>query len=178
MARGVAEVSVPAVAREAGVSIASIYRHFGSKAALIQALSPYVASKTGIQHDPPPQNLDDLESMARDSFHRLGKIDPTLRAAMASELGNEMRRALMPGRRELHRHAIEGSAPDLSTEDLDRLADLSVILLSSASIRAFKDYLGASTDEAADRVTWAIRRLVRASTDGPLRQREREAEEE
>lgn len=178
MARGVAEISVPAVAREAGVSIPTIYRHFGSKAGLVQALSPYVASKTRLQPDRLPKNLDELESLARESFRRLGRIDPTLRAAMASDLGNRMRRTLMPERRGWHRHAIEAIAPGLSPEELDRLADLSVILLSSASIRAFKDYLGASTDEAADRLIWALRTLVRASTTAPpRRQEEREARE-
>ena len=178
MARGVAEVSVPAVAREAGISVPTIYRHFGSKAGLIRALSPYVGLKSALVPEPPPQNLDELESVARNAFRQLDRMDPRVRAAMASELGNRTRRAHMPERREIHRHAIEGSAPDLAPEDLDRLADLSVILLSSASIRAFKDYLGASTNEAADRVTWAIRTLVRGSTAGPPRQEELEAQKE
>jgi AcrR family transcriptional regulator len=178
MARGVAEISVPAVAREAGVSIPTIYRHFGSKSGLVQALSPYVASRTGLQPDRLPENLDELEFLARESFRRLGRIDPTLRAAMASELGNRMRRTHMPERRAWHRDAIAAIAPGLSPEELDRLADLSVILLSSASIRAFKDYLGASTDQASDRLIWALRTLVRSSTAGPRPQEEREAREE
>ena len=38
MAAGIGGLSIPAVAREAGVSIPTIYRHFGSKHGLVEAL--------------------------------------------------------------------------------------------------------------------------------------------
>ena len=46
MARnGIAELSIPLVAREAGVSIPSIYRHFPTKRDLITALDEYAHQK-------------------------------------------------------------------------------------------------------------------------------------
>src|SRR6266511_4254163 len=48
MGRGVAGLSIPAVAREAGVSVPTVYRHFKSKAALVAALSPYLFGRAGL----------------------------------------------------------------------------------------------------------------------------------
>ena len=41
MGRGVASLSIPAVAREAGVSTPTVYRHFGTKHDLLDALYPH-----------------------------------------------------------------------------------------------------------------------------------------
>ena len=42
MARGIASLSIPAVAREAGVSVPTVYRHFATKQDLIEAIYPHV----------------------------------------------------------------------------------------------------------------------------------------
>jgi AcrR family transcriptional regulator len=163
MSRGVAEVSIPAVAKEAGVSIPTVYRHFGSKRGLFEALNPYVVEKAGLRPDGPMNNLDELLPNAKEIFRRGERLDATLRAAMASQLGQQVRRSGMAERREAWRHAIRGTAPGLRQADLERLTDLAVIFFSSAMLRAFKDYLGIGADDAADRVSWALRLMVDAA---------------
>ncbi len=163
MSRGVAGVSIPAVAREAGVSMPTVYRHFGSKRGLFAALNPYVIEKGGLRPDGPIDNLDQLLPKVKEIFRRGERLDATLRAAMATELGQQARRSGMPERREAWRHAIRGTAPDLAQADLERLTDLAVIFFSSAMLRAFKDYLGVGADDAADRVSWALRLMVDAA---------------
>jgi AcrR family transcriptional regulator len=55
MARGgLADLSIPAVAREAGVSVPTIYRYFHTKRELIESLNGYIMQKSGIK---PPQAL-------------------------------------------------------------------------------------------------------------------------
>ena len=159
MAAGVAGLSIPAVAREADVSIPTIYRHFGSKRGLIEALNPYVISKGGLI-PATPHSIDDLGPIVRTLFRNLDAMDLTLRAAMASELGNKARRAMMPERRVIVREFVGRLGPDFSDAELDRLADVTLILMSSAGFRAYKDYLGLGPDAAATLVTWAIRTLV------------------
>src|SRR3990170_7938474 len=83
MAGGLASLSVPAVAREAGVSIPTIYRHFGSKAGLIAALGPYVSAKAGLIPDAIPESIDDMGDAIRSTYRNLDEMDATLRAAMA-----------------------------------------------------------------------------------------------
>ncbi len=48
MAKGVVTWSIPDVAREAGVSVPTVYRYFRTKKDLVQALGVYVLRKAGI----------------------------------------------------------------------------------------------------------------------------------
>jgi len=164
MARGLDGVSMPAVAQEAGVSIPTVYRHFGSKKELFAALGPYAARQAGLMPDSQPWTLEEEPELIRGIFHRSELIDDTLRAAMASRMGQEMRRQLMPERLDMHRQAIVRSLPGLGDEDLERFARILMLLHSSATLRAFKDYLGASADEAADDVIWAVQTLLRGAS--------------
>src|SRR5579863_7445713 len=45
MANGIAELSIPAVAREAGVSVPTVYRYFRTKKELVEALGTYMMEK-------------------------------------------------------------------------------------------------------------------------------------
>ncbi|MEO6207127.1 MAG: helix-turn-helix domain-containing protein [Candidatus Limnocylindrales bacterium] len=160
MAKGVAGLSIAAVAREAAVSIPTIYRQFGSKQGLIDALSPYVIAKAGLMPDPPPATLPEVARTVRSVFRNLAGMDAMLRAAMASELGRQVRLATMPKRFASHRETVGRLAPNLGNEDLDRLAKLSLILTSTSSFRAFKDYLGLGPDASAELVTWALGAMI------------------
>jgi AcrR family transcriptional regulator len=160
MADGVAGVSVPAVAREAGVSIPTIYRHFGSKKALIEALGPYVATKAGLMPPDLPETMADFDAMARDMFRNLATMDQTLRAAMASNLGQEARRAGLPARRATIREVVERLAPGVPEADRERLASLVLILMSTPTFHAYEDYLGLGADASARLVSWAIGTLI------------------
>lgn len=172
MANGVAGLSIAAVAREAGVSIPTIYRRFGSKQGLVDALSPYVIAKAGLMPDPPPATLPEVARTVRSVFRNLAGMDATLRAAMASELGRQVRVATMPKRLAIHRETVGRLAPNLGDEDLDRLAKLSLILTSTSSFRAFKDYLGLGPDASAELVTWALGALVEGARHQALEEEE------
>src|SRR6266704_3647723 len=65
MGKGVAGLSVPAVAAEAGVSVPTVYRHFRTKADLVAALAPYLSRKTGLM-EVPDVGSDDLGALARE----------------------------------------------------------------------------------------------------------------
>jgi AcrR family transcriptional regulator len=172
MGSGVAALSMPAVAREAAVSIPTIYRHFGSKQGLLDGLSSWVMRRSGLVPQPMPETIEAMGPTVRETFHHLDEMDATLRAAMASDLGREVRRSTMPERLAMHRGVLQRSAPDLPDDVLDRLASLSVILLSSAAYRAYKDYLGLDADRAADLVAWAMRTLVAGASAAGQHQEE------
>src|SRR5437660_588568 len=81
LARGVAELSVPAVAREAGVSVPTVYRHFPTKRRLVDALPAYVNERTGLADLPErPRDLAGLSRVVLDMFTKLEGMDETLRA--------------------------------------------------------------------------------------------------
>src|SRR5690349_4772985 len=80
-ASGLATVSVPAVAREAGVSVPTVYRHFGTKGALLSALYPFAARRTGIDKVPDPTSLEELRGAIRAYVERLDGLEDMARAA-------------------------------------------------------------------------------------------------
>src|SRR5205823_13879927 len=87
MGRGVAELSFPAVAKEAGVSLRTVYRYFPTKRELLAGLVDYAETRTGSVHEPRPRSTDELAGQVRQAFVALENMDDTLRAAYATALG-------------------------------------------------------------------------------------------
>lgn len=166
MARGLASVSVPDVAREAGVSVPTIYRHFGTKRDLLAAVYPHLVRRTGLDTAVVPRTLDELRDGVRAVFSRIDAFDDLGRAAMASPAAQEARRINMPDRIEMTHQLADSIVPTLPKAGRDRIARLLVILTSSSALRTWRDHLGATIDEAADDVDWVVRAaIVAASRD-------------
>jgi len=163
MTTGVASLSIPAVAREAGVSVPTVYRHFGTKADLLAAMYPHAARRSGLDKLPLPTSIGDLRSTLRAFFEHLDAVDDMARAAMASPVGDEVRHATMKGRFERIRRIGDTIEPPLSKADQDRITRLLVILTSSASLRMWRDHLGSSVDEAVDDIDWFVKAAIAAT---------------
>jgi AcrR family transcriptional regulator len=161
---GVASLSVPAVAREAGVSVPTVYRHFGTKAGLLAAMYPHAAGRAGLDLIPIPAALGDVRSAVLAVFERLDAMDDVSRAALASPVADQVRHATMPARFERIRAVGASIEPPLARADLDRITRILVILTSSASLRTWRDHLGASPDQAADDIEWILRAAIAAAT--------------
>src|SRR4026207_1998738 len=71
MARGVGTLSIPDVAGEAGVSVPTVYRHFGSKGALLAAVHPHLGRRAGIGDVGEPTSGDEFRETGRAIFSRL-----------------------------------------------------------------------------------------------------------
>jgi AcrR family transcriptional regulator len=164
MAGGMASVSIPAVARQAGVSVPTVYRHFRSKRDLFAALYPHVVYRGAMTRLPLPESLDEFGPGLRKQFAHLDAIGDVERAAMLSPAGEEARRSNMPSRIERTRMLTDAIVPAGSPIDRERLTRLLVILTGGAAFRTWRDDLGCSPDEAADDVEWAVRTLIGADT--------------
>lgn len=162
MANGVASLSIPAVAREADVSVPTVYRHFGTKGDLLTALYPHVERRAGLGALTLPRSLDEVGDTVRAVCERIESFDDLVRAAMASPAAEEARRVSMPQRFEFGRRLVADAAPDLAPEVRDRIARLLAVLLTSASLRAWRDHLGASVDQVADDIDWVLRAALAA----------------
>jgi AcrR family transcriptional regulator len=164
MGRGMATASIPAIAREAGVSVPTVYRHFGTKGDLFAALYPHVVYRGTMARLELPDSLDGFGPGLRRQFASLDAIGDVERAAMASPAGEEARRSNMPARVARTRELADAIVPAGSTIDRERLTRLLVVLTGQAAFRTWRDHLGSSPDEAADDVEWAVRTLIGAST--------------
>ena len=174
MARGgLADLSIPAVAREAGVSVPTIYRYFRTKRELIESLGSYIIQKSGINlTPPPPRSPEELIAMVKEVFLKYEGADEMLRAAAMSELSYEMRQYALPRRLELIEEALRPVADRFNETDRIHLRNSVFILTTTAIARAFKDYLNLSGEEAADTVEWAIRILTSGSSQREAEERE------
>jgi AcrR family transcriptional regulator len=160
MAGGLASVSIPAVARAAGVSVPTVYRHFGTKQGLLEALYPYVIRFLGSNEFRRPQTVAGVRRLVRQAMAQIESIDGVALAALASPAGEEARRASMPLRLRLSREFADSAASGLGEADRDRLARLMVVLTSSSALRTLHHHLGRSTEEVADDIEWVLRSVI------------------
>ncbi|MFN2484977.1 MAG: TetR/AcrR family transcriptional regulator [Candidatus Limnocylindria bacterium] len=163
MARGIATLSVPDVAREAGVSVPTVYRHFRTKLDLLAAVYPHVVRRHGLKEFVPPRSLDELRDGVRTIFGQVDSFDDLERAAMASPASDEVRKLSVPRRLAAIRQLVEAIDPNLVERDRDRITRLLAVLVTSSSLRVWRDQLGASVDQAADDIDWAVRAAVAAA---------------
>jgi AcrR family transcriptional regulator len=160
MAGGIASVSIPDVAHEAGVSVPTVYRHFGTKGALLAAVYPHLARRAGLGQLIVPNTIDGFREMVRTLFGRLESLGDEARVAMSSPAADEARRSQMPQRYAMSRRFAAGVMPAADEVDQDRLARLLIVLASSWAMRMWRDHLGTSVDVAADDIHWLLRTLT------------------
>ena len=164
VADGFASVSVPAVAREAGVSVPTVYRHFPTKRELLAALYPHLLRQSRQNQPPPPRTIAELRATVHAYFEHLDSFDDLARAAMASPASDDVRRATMPERLAMFGTIADSIEPRPSQADRDRIARLLLILTASSALRTWRDQLGATVEQAADDLDWIVRAAVGAAT--------------
>ena len=163
-AAGLASLSIPAVAREAGVSVPTIYRHFATKRDLLAAIYPHVVRRAGLDELVIPRSVDELLDGLRAYFERTDSLGDLARVAMASPASEAVRALNMPDRIALFRRLADSIVPRPSEKDRDRIARVLVVLTASSALRMWRDQLGSSVDEAADDVDWVIRAVIASAT--------------
>jgi AcrR family transcriptional regulator len=164
MKDGLAELSVPAVASRAGVSVPTVYRHFPTKADLFKNVADHVGKRTGLMELAPPTDPASLYVWLRAVVARHATTDQAAAVAMAGALGGEVRReSLMPQRLEILDMALAPAMAHLEPAERKHLRNIAVVLSASGTYRTLDSYLGLSPDEASETVVWALRTLVEAA---------------
>jgi len=164
-ARGIATLSIPDIAREAGVSVPTIYRHFRTKQDLLDAIYPYLELRAGRGALVIPTHIDDLRAGVRRVIDQLDSFDDLARAAMASPAAEEARHRSMPRRVALVESMVGTIEPPLPRTARDRLVRLLVILTSSQSLRTWTDHLGISPDGVADEIEAIVQAAIAAARE-------------
>jgi AcrR family transcriptional regulator len=149
------DVSIPQLARAAGVSQPTVYRYFPTKRELFGALATLQFERTTVGLD--PRTLDELAGALPTIFRRALELEGLLRWTLATPLGSTGRPTSERRLGILHRAASAEVSDPETAEHLPRL-----LLLLSSPIAAlyWKDYLGLSIDEAAKTAGWGIRALA------------------
>jgi AcrR family transcriptional regulator len=163
LAGGVAGVSIPAIAEEAGVSIATVYRIFGTKRGLIEAIYPYSVRRANRGELRVPTSFEEFREGLRYLFDRVDSMDEVARAAVASRGAEEVRHATMGQRLEIANKIVDALAPGLKGRGRERVLRLVVVLATTASLRMWRDHLEVPVDEAIDDIEWTFRAAVSAA---------------
>jgi AcrR family transcriptional regulator len=164
MSRGVADLSVPAVARESGVSVRTVYRHFPTKRELLAALNVHLDDRIGYSLTPHPIDVDDLTEHLKRYFRGLENMDETSRAVRASGIGRAVRDTNVPDKFQMISAGLEPITRTLPEDVRAHLFNIVTTLFSQYTLQLMKDDLGITGEQAAESVVWAIKTLVDGAT--------------
>ena len=161
-------LSIPRVAARAGTSLRTVYRYFPTKEALVDAASRVSEAATHGRAGflPTTATLADYLRVVWGEFARnIGSV----RAQHLTPAGRELRASRLPRGRAAVRHAFTAEGIDLPPDDLDRLTDIGVLLVSSTVFLELTERLGHDVAEAADLAAWTTAAVIeKAKREGTV----------
>jgi AcrR family transcriptional regulator len=159
-----AAISVPAVAARAGVAVATVYRYFPTKEALLDASALVMGSDAAITSLAEiPQSFDELTAVLPAAFADLARHLPLARNQLASPLGRQLRQRRWEAKQVAMRAALDGSGIDPDSHEGQRFAAIADVLTSSTAVLELHDKAGIPIEDAAAHVLWALSVLEHAT---------------
>lgn len=158
-------LSVPAVSRRSGVSVATIYRYFPSRDDLLVAAAAEPARRALDVAAPRHSGDDDFAAFLRAMWNDFSHNLPLLRHQLTSTAGRSMREA----RLERSRDQLSGYIRDqgLNPDDAAGQRLISILLLVSGSLGLVElhDRQGLDVDQAIEVSLWATHALIEVTRD-------------
>jgi AcrR family transcriptional regulator len=156
------EISMAAVAKRAGVSEPTLYRHFPTKRDLFAALAGYEFQS--VAAGLAPASADDLAGAVRTVYQRSAAMENLIRWTLAATDPARVPRPNVQARLDMLRAAIGTVAS--ADDDAERFLLRTVLLLTSPMAWLYwKDYLGLDPADAAETAGWAIKTLARTQQE-------------
>ena len=156
--RAPADLSIPAVAREARVAVPTVYRHFGDKAGLIRAIAEHL-DRVLADELPEPETPAELAEHVLAAFSSLDGRHALMAPALRSPEGVAFRREQLAERARMVRAALSEASSRLDGGDTEHLVSIVTALCTSETLGLLQEYLGLSAEEAGTAVAWAITRI-------------------
>lgn len=160
---GHAEFTLEAVAREAGVDRRTVFRHFATREALLEAFWVWINER--LTPRTLPASLEELVAAPRATFARFDEEEGVIRASLHTPAGRAMRLAAVEARRAAFREALREATRQASPAERRRLEAAAHALYSASAWEAMRDYAGVTGREAGDAASWALGVLVDAVRD-------------
>ncbi|MEY2451634.1 MAG: hypothetical protein QOD92_1208 [Acidimicrobiaceae bacterium] len=159
-AQSMSELSVPLVAERSGVSVATIYRYFPTKDALLNAAAEEPARRAG---GALISDGDDGPAYLRKMWEDFADHLDLVRHQVASDTGRDMRNRRYDAQKAWIAEAIRRQGIDPKTASGQRLVRMCLLLTSSLAFLDLHDRQGQSPGDAVDDVTWAVAALTEVS---------------
>jgi AcrR family transcriptional regulator len=161
-----ASISVPAVARHAGVGVATVYRYFPTKEALLDAAAHGAVSERAARL---PRTFDEVGDSLRAAWGELAEQLPLVRNQFASPLGRDLHRRRWQVRHAVMREVAAAGGIDPDGEPGRRLVGMVDVLTSSTALLELHDKAGTPVDDASDWCAWAVEVLTRETLEAVRR---------
>lgn len=155
-----ATISVPEVAKRAGVGVATVYRHFPKKADLFDRYAlrnSESVPETADMGDPPTALRAIAANFAkREAYHRAERHGPVV---------EDIRRRRRTEVAQRWFTAIDARLPGLAPTERDRLCRTLAGLFTPATYLSLRDHGDLSPDEAVDALASAVEAVFAAAAD-------------
>ncbi|HZQ64762.1 MAG TPA: TetR/AcrR family transcriptional regulator [Gaiellaceae bacterium] len=153
------EISVPEVARKAGVSLRTVYRYFPTRDELFAAGTDWIFARTlgDVQAE---ETIDDLVENTRALAERWEAHPKLARALVLSPTGGQLRRHRREQRRREIGRVVDATAGRLTEAERKQVTAVLGLVHSLRFWVALRDDLGLSREDAAAAVDWALRALI------------------
>lgn len=156
-------ISMPAVARRAGVSTRTLYRYFPNKDALAHAASTNLDDdiRSAIGGEP---TVDNIVDYLRELWTALAANVPGVWAQQTNPMGRDLRRRRLDLRRKM---LVERLGAELSDEHRDATIDLIIAIMSSSMMLELVDRMGHSPGRAAELAGRLVQLVIDDATEPP-----------
>lgn len=159
---GPATISIPQVAKRAGVSVRSVYHYFPTKEALFDGVTEAMSSLVTIPGGgrlPAPTTPSELADAVPAIFRYLEANARLFRAISVSEMGGRVADARRPERVARIDAALEPLLHRLEPVEQRRLRAAIGVAVSFETFDSLTQVWGLSLDEAAEVTAWTVRSL-------------------
>jgi len=144
----VAGLTIPNVARRARVAVRTVYRYFPTKDELLQSAGGEFDERVGFREF--ADAIEKLEPQLREIYRRFSNEEPSVRAALESRAGREVRSRARPDRMRTLERTLEPLLEGLDSDERRRTVALVYLFFSAQTWRVFLDYAEMTADEAAE----------------------------
>ncbi len=155
------DFNVKEVADRAGVSYASVYRHFPTRESLLEALYETAAEIVRQDSSFTSLSLDEIPVAARKMLAKFEEKATILQAFTMALAVNNVQPQSRRERDQKYQQMVAESAPHLAPEVARQFAAIICHLYSSLTWVTLKQRFGLSAEATADAITWALQSLIR-----------------
>jgi AcrR family transcriptional regulator len=158
------QFSLADVARAAGITERTVYRHFETRDALLEATWKMVNDAIGIRSF--PSTAEELVGLPLIVFPAFEQKADVIRAMLASPQGRELRLRVNKERQAAIRAAVRDARPKLREPAFTRLCAAVQLLYSASGWATMRDYWGLEGAEAGRAASEAIATLLHVERKG------------
>ena len=156
------EISLEDVAREAGVSVQTVLRQFGSRAALIEANIEYAVSRVAEEREAPVGDVDAALRVICDHYELRGDIAMLM---LAQEHADPQLSRLTENGRQMHRAWVEEVFAPYAGDD-DALIDLLVVATDVYAWKLLRRDRGHSRGRTEQRMKQLVTAVLASAEKG------------